>query len=50
MIGDASAIPVSRWPIASHSPANTNQMTLPIADGAPAVGLRSMVRPNGHRA
>src|SRR5262245_29331837 len=41
--------PVMRWPSASHQPASTNQMMLPMTDPAPASGRRVMVRPNGHR-
>lgn len=37
------------WPIASQIPATTTQMTLPTAEPSPAVGLRTTVRPNGHR-
>ena len=36
--------------MASHRPANRNQMTLPMNDGAPASGLFTIVRPNGHNA
>ena len=50
MIVMHSAIPVTRCPMASHSPAKMNQMTLPMKDGAPAPGLFTIVRPNGHRA
>ena len=50
MIVIISATPVTRWPIASHSPAKTNQITLPMNDGAPAVGRFTTVRPNGQSA
>jgi hypothetical protein len=36
--------------MASHRPAKTNQMTLPMVEATPAVGCRSMVRPNGQSA
>ena len=44
------ATPVTTWPIASQMPATTTQITLPIAEPAPAVGLRIAVRPNGQSA
>ena len=50
MIVTHNAIPVTRCPMASHRPANTNQTTLPMTEGAPAPGWRSIVRPNGHSA
>ena len=43
------AIPVIRCPSASHQPARTIQITLPISAPVPAPGLRTIVRPNGHR-
>src|SRR6478752_7189025 len=45
-----NAIPVTRWPMVSHSPGKMNQMTLAMKDGAPAPGLFTIVRPNGQRA
>ena len=42
-------MPPSRCPIASHHPARMIQITLPTIDPAPAPGLRTSVRPNGHR-
>lgn len=39
-----------RWPRASHHPHKTNQMTLAIADPAPASALLTTVLPNGHSA
>jgi len=50
MIVRHMAAPVTMWPIASPMPATTTQITLPIADPAPAVGLRIAVRPNGQSA
>src|SRR5262249_13649411 len=50
MIVKASAMAVSRWPMASQRPATMNQITLPIAEGAPASARRSSVRPKGHSA
>ena len=38
-----------RWPSASHQPASTNQMMLPISEPAPASGFFTSVRPNGQR-
>lgn len=50
MIVIAMAIAVTTCPIASHRPAMTNQMTLPISEATPAVGLSTTVLPNGHSA
>ena len=50
MIVMHSRMPLIRCPIASHQPQSTNQMTLPIADAAPASGRLTIVLPNGHRA
>ena len=41
--------PLIRCPSASHQPARMIQMTLPIIEPPPALGLRTSVRPNGHR-
>ena len=41
--------PVTTCPIASHQPARTNQMMLPISEPAPASGRFTSVRPNGQR-
>ena len=43
------AMPLIRWPRASHQPASRIQMTLPISEPAPAPGFLTIVRPNGHR-
>jgi len=50
MIVTASAIAVSTCSIASHQPAKMIHTMLPIADGAPAPGRFTTLRPNGHRA
>ena len=42
------ARPRTTWAIAIQSPARTNQRTLATVDGAPASGLRTTARPNGH--
>ena len=47
MIERNSGMLVSRCPRASHQPATTNQMMLPISEPAPAPGLSTVVRPNG---
>ena len=39
---------VMMWASASHHPASTSQMMLPITEPAPAVGFFTTVRPNGH--
>ena len=44
------ATPVRMWPIASHQPARTTQTTLPRNEPTPAVGLATIVRPNGQSA
>ncbi len=45
-----SAMPLTRCPIASQIPAKTSQITLPMAEPRPALGLVTTVRPNGHSA
>src|SRR5262249_15353372 len=40
--------PVKMCTSVSHQPAITNQMTFPIADPAPLLGLGTTTRPNGH--
>ena len=49
MIVTHISTPVIRCPSASHQPASTNQITLPINDPVPASARRTSVRPNGHR-
>src|SRR5699024_3217338 len=41
---------VSTWPMSSHQPANTNQMTLPMAPTAPPRPLSTASRPQGQIA
>ncbi len=50
MIVMQSSTPVIRWPSASHQPARMSQITLPIAEGAPASGRLTSVRPKGQKA
>ena len=45
-----SSAPVTACPMASQMPEKTNQMTFPMVDPAPAPGLSTTVRPNGHSA
>ena len=47
MIVMHSAMPLARWPSASHQPAKTTQMTLPRNDATPAVGFGTIIRPKG---
>ncbi len=47
MIVMNSAMPETRWPIASHHPARITQMTLPRNEPTPAVGFATIVRPKG---
>ncbi len=50
MIVMQRAMPVIRWPSASHQPARISQITLPIAEAAPASGRLTSVLPNGQSA
>jgi hypothetical protein len=50
MIVSAIATALTRCPIASQIPNNTNQMMFPISVPLPAPGLSMIVRPNGHSA
>ena len=46
----AIATALTKWPIASHKPNSSTQMTFPISAPVPAAGLSTIVRPNGHNA
>lgn len=50
MIVIAIATAVTMCPIANQIPAMITQMTLPIIEPTPAVGLSTTVLPNGHSA
>jgi len=43
-------VPVIQWPMASHRPQRTNQVTFPIADPAPTCDVLTTVLPKGHSA
>src|SRR5208283_5664087 len=46
----AIAAALTKCPIASQTPNSSTQMTFPMRAPVPAVGLSTIVRPNGHNA
>ena len=46
----AIAAALTMWPIASHSPNSSIQITLPTTAPGRGPGFSTMVRPNGHSA